>query len=127
MRDHDRPQYGQSGRSDPRSTESACELREDREIDMEMNTLKSTDAQGEHRPLMLETAELALDRGAALVEGSPRRAIAWDPWVQASRRTVVREQVVTSLHVGRPAQRDHRCAIERLQFGVERLEVVALV
>ena len=57
-----------------RAAKRARELGKDRQIGMEPNPIQPTDAQRGKRPLVLETAELALDGGAATVQSGASRA-----------------------------------------------------
>ncbi len=50
-----------------RSTQRAGELGEDRQVGVQPDPLKPTDAERQQRPLVLEPPELALDGGAAPV------------------------------------------------------------
>jgi hypothetical protein len=47
-----------------RSAERAGELGEDRRVGVQPDAIQTTDAERKQRPLMLEAAELALDRAA---------------------------------------------------------------
>jgi hypothetical protein len=65
-----------------RPGERAGKLGENRQIGMQPNTLQATDAERGQRPLMLEAAELPLDRPTRTVELRGARRVARDQRVQ---------------------------------------------
>src|ERR1022692_1839182 len=55
-------------RQRPCPSEGARELREDRQVGVQPNAIKPSDAEGEQRPLMLEPSKLTLNGATRVVE-----------------------------------------------------------